>query len=161
MGRQLRDRDDLGGVTPSRRPAEVRFYVDADLLGLAKILVTVRSDVTYPGDPGGEIFRRLRPCCPITDPSTLDRDWLPRVAAANWLILTRDRKIQSHRAEIAAVRDHGARLITLSSDDAKTKFAQLEIVMCRWRDIEQKLALPGPFIYRATRTQLTVVNLDG
>lgn len=31
------------------RPAEVRFYVDQDLLGLAKLLVQVRTDVTYPG----------------------------------------------------------------------------------------------------------------
>jgi hypothetical protein len=32
------------------RPAQVRFYVDADLLGLAKILCAIRSDFTYPGD---------------------------------------------------------------------------------------------------------------
>jgi hypothetical protein len=31
----------------------LRFYIDADLLGVAKILATVRSDVTFPGDPGG------------------------------------------------------------------------------------------------------------
>jgi hypothetical protein len=35
------------------RPARVRYYIDADLLGLAKILVQIRTDVTYPGDPGG------------------------------------------------------------------------------------------------------------
>jgi hypothetical protein len=42
------------------RLAAVRFYIDADLLGLAKILVQVRSDVTYPGDSGGELFKRHR-----------------------------------------------------------------------------------------------------
>jgi hypothetical protein len=31
----------------------VRFYFDADVLGLAKVMVQLRSDVTYPGDPGG------------------------------------------------------------------------------------------------------------
>jgi hypothetical protein len=41
-------------VTRPAKPAIVRFYVDADVLGLAKILVQVRSDVTYPGDPGGD-----------------------------------------------------------------------------------------------------------
>lgn len=62
-------------------------------------------------------------------------------------------------AEISAVREHGARLITLSSDEAKNKFAQLEVVMCRWRDIERHLDEAGPFIYRATRTKLTEVHL--
>jgi hypothetical protein len=33
-------------VTGAARPAIVRFYIDADVLGLAKILVTIRSDVT-------------------------------------------------------------------------------------------------------------------
>jgi hypothetical protein len=36
----------------SLRAAQVRFYVDADLLGLGKILGSLRNDVTYPGDPG-------------------------------------------------------------------------------------------------------------
>ncbi len=35
------------------RPAEIRFYLDADVLGLARVLVQVRSDVTFPGDPAG------------------------------------------------------------------------------------------------------------
>jgi hypothetical protein len=30
----------------------VRFYFDADVLGLAKVMVMLRSDMTYPGDPG-------------------------------------------------------------------------------------------------------------
>ena len=59
-----------GGVSESGghhyRPATVRFYVDADVLGLAKILVQVRADVTYPGDPGGDLFKRRREACPIT-----------------------------------------------------------------------------------------------
>jgi hypothetical protein len=51
------------------KPATIRFYVDADVLGLAKILVQIRPDVTYPGDPGGIVKgHRLRPPCPITDP---------------------------------------------------------------------------------------------
>lgn len=146
-------------MTGHSKIANVRFYIDADLLGLAKILVSVRSDVTYPGDPGGTIYRRTRPPCCVTSPAVLDRDWLPTVAAQNWLIISRDRRIQGHTAEIAAVREHGARLITLSGDDAKNKFAQLEIVMCRWRDIERRLDQPGPFICRATRTQLKEIDL--
>ncbi len=54
------------------KPATVRFYVDADVLGLAKVLVQVRPDVTYPGDPGGVVHGRQRPPCPISSPSVLD-----------------------------------------------------------------------------------------
>ena len=42
------------------RPAQVRIYLDADLLGLGKILASLRNDVTYPGDPGAVIHKRQR-----------------------------------------------------------------------------------------------------
>jgi uncharacterized protein with PIN domain len=141
------------------KPAEVRFYVDADLLGLARVLAKLRHDVTYVGDPGDLIHKRQRSPCPITDPGTKDTVWIPEVARRNWLIITRDRRIQEHRAEIAAVREHGARMIALTSAEAKSVFDQLEIVMCRWRDIERCVMEPPPFIYAATRTGLRRIDL--
>lgn len=133
-------------------PAQVRFYVDADVLGLAKLLVQVRTDVTYPGDPGGVLHKRRRPSCPVTDPCTKDRVWIPQVAAQGWLIITRDSAIQGHSREIGAVYEHGARMVALAGGAARTKFDQLEVVMCNWRQIEHAVTEPGPFIYVATRT---------
>lgn len=77
----------------------------------------------------------------------------------SWLIITRDWHINDHRQEIAAIRDHGARMVTLASKDARTKFAQLEVVMCRWRGIEALLDQSGAFVYEATRTTLRSVPL--
>lgn len=134
------------------RPAAVRFYFDADVLGLALLLGQERVDFTYPGDQGGRIKKRIRPPCPITTPSAPDEEWIPLVAERGWLIITRDRHIQEKRAELHAVRDHGARMVNLASPDASTTWAQLEVVMTRWREIEALLAAPGPFIYIATRT---------
>ncbi len=82
------------------REAQVRLYLDADILGLAKVLTQLRADVTYPGDPGGVVRKRLRPACPITTHATEDSVWIPQVTALGWLIVTRDSKIQSHRAEV-------------------------------------------------------------
>jgi len=78
-------------MTP--RAAQVRIYVDADVLGLGKLLAGLRSDVTYPGDPGAVIHKRQRAPCPITSPDVLDTDWIPQVAARGWLIITRDAMI--------------------------------------------------------------------
>ena len=141
------------------KPATVRFYVDADLLGLAKVLVQVRSDVTYPGDLGGVVHKRERPPCSISSPSVLDPVWIPKVAAQNWLIITRDANIAANRAEIAAVRDSGARMVALTGREAIGTWAQLEVVMAQWRAIDALLSQPGPFIYSATRTRLRPVDL--
>jgi PIN domain-containing protein len=136
------------------KPADVRYYVDADLLGLGRVLAGLRPDVTYPGDPGAVIHKRHRPPCPITSPALKDSEWIPDVSRRGWLIITRDRHIQEHRLEIAAVRDNGARMVALTGDEARSVFDQLEVVMCRWRDIERCLHEPPPFIYAATRTGL-------
>ena len=102
------------------KPAEVRIYIDADLLGLGHVLAGLRPDVTYPGDPGAVIHKRHRPPSPITSPAVKDSEWIPEVARRGWLILTRDRHIQEHRLEIAAVRDHGARMVVLTGEDARS-----------------------------------------
>jgi uncharacterized protein with PIN domain len=147
------------GSVSQTKPAEVRFYIDADLLGLARVLAGLRPDVTYPGDPGAVIHKRLRPPCPITSPDVKDSQWIPEVARRGWLIITRDRHIQEHRLEIQAVRTHGARMIALTGEDANSRFAQLEVVMCRWRDIERCASEAPPFIYSASRTVLRAISL--
>ena len=146
-------------MNPRQRPATVRFYFDADVLGLAKVIVSLRADVTYPGDPGGVVHRRQRPPCSITSPATSDEDWIPETARQGWLIITRDSRIQHHRAELDAVHTSGARMITLASDEARGTWAQLEVFMSQWRAIERRLEEPGPFIYMASRTVLREVSL--
>jgi PIN like domain len=137
----------------SAKPAHVLYYFDADVLGLAKIMVQLRRDSTYPGDPGGPVRgRRVRPACSVTDPETDDEVWIPETARHGWLIITRDRHIQDNRREIEAVRDNGARMITLAGAEATTTFDQMEVLMSNWRAIEDKLEEAGPFIYTATRT---------
>lgn len=142
------------------KPADVRFYCDADILGLAKVLVSLRSDVTYPGDPGGVLHCRKRPRCIVAKPNTPDDVWIPQVAERGWLIITRDSRIQEHRAEIAAVRDYGAKMVALSSKEAGSTWLQLEVVMSQWRRIEALADADGPFIQRAFRSGLSAVKLD-
>jgi len=142
------------------KPATVRFYFDADVLGLAKKVAELRPDVTYPGDPGAIVHRRQRPPCPITSTATLDTVWIAEVARRGWLIVTRDSRIQHHRAELAAVREHDARMVALAGDEAVGTWNQLEVLMCQWRAIEALLGEPTPFVYRATRTTLRAVQIS-
>jgi 3-methyladenine DNA glycosylase Tag len=88
-----------------------------------------------------------------------DTKWIPVVTANQWLIITRDANIAVNRAEIAAVRDNAARMVTLSGRDAVGTWNQLEILMTQWRQIQSLLDQPGPFIYAATRTSIRKVDL--
>jgi len=133
------------------KPALVRFYFDADVLGLGKIIASLRPDCTFPGDPGTRLNGRDRPPCQVTDTAVLDTIWIPVVAKAGLAIITRDSAIQRSR-ELRAVRDARAKMFALSPRDATTKWAQLELLMTRWRDIERKSFDSGPFIVPVSRT---------
>lgn len=137
----------------------VRFYVDADTLGLAKALVLLRPDVTYPGDPGGTVRGRSRSPCPITRTDTPDDAWIPEVARRGWAILTRDRKIQSRVAETAAVIASRARMFAITSQEQLSVWDQLEVLMCNWRRIEERVDEPGPWVVAMTRTGLRDIDL--
>lgn len=138
-----------------------RFYVDADILGLGKILAATRSDVTYPGDPGGSSRDgTVRPPCPVTDPNTKDPVWVPVVAGNGWLIITRDKKMRRRPAEIEAIKANSARVVALSGSGAKSLWGQLELVVANWSRIETLAVETGPFFYRLASKRLTRVELD-
>lgn len=64
------------------------------------------------------------------------------------------------RAELEAVRYHGARMVALAGDEAVGIWNQLEVLICQWRAIEALLGEPAPFAYRATRTTLRAVQMS-
>jgi len=137
----------------------IRYYVDADLLGIAKILTPIRSDMTYPGDPGGLGRDGLpRDPCPI-HPGAKDPDWLPLVAQQGWIVISRDRRQRSKPAERAAITEHSARVVTLDAKRQLSKWDELEILFCQWRAIEALTSAPGPWLYIASRTTLRAFDL--
>ena len=141
------------------KASEVGYYFDADILGLGKLIASLRPDATYPGDPGAMIHKRQRPPCPIELSAVPDPVWIPIVAERGWLIVTRDSRIQTHRAEIDAVMSNRARMVALASPDARGKWQQMETLMRNWQRIEALGDVPGPFIYRATFNGLRSIAL--
>lgn len=141
------------------RDATVRYYFDADILGLAHVVCRMRSDCTYPGDVGATIRRARRPACPITPPATKDHVWIPEVSARGWLAITRDADIRNHPRTIAAMIEHAAKIVILSGPEARSPWGQLEVLMCQWRRIEQVAERPGPLAMRATRSGVRDIGL--
>lgn len=137
-----------------KKEAVVRYYFDADILGLAKVVSKLRPDVTFPGDPGGTVHKRQRGPCPIIFTETKDREWIPTVASEGWIIITRDKRIRDRVAERQAVLDYGAKIFTIASKGNLSDWEKFGILMPRWRDIEKYGSEKGPFIYDVYRTRI-------
>jgi hypothetical protein len=137
-----------------------RWYVDADTLGLAKVLVEVRRDVTFPGDDGRRTRTRWSlPPSPVQDTATPDDVWIPAVARAGLAIITRDRRIETRTSEINAVVSSRARMFAITSDEQLDNWGLLEVVVTQWRHLESAAEEPGPFIYAVTRSGLRRLSL--
>lgn len=137
--------------------AEIRVYVDADLLDVAKALVQVRYDVTYPGDPGDR--NRGRDPCPVTSPSTPDHVWIPEVAAKGWIVIQRDRKMRGRVAERNAILAHGLRVVYLRVRREPSGWRHLDLVVRRWEQIEAVRTMVGPRTFRASHSRWTELPL--
>jgi hypothetical protein len=78
------------------------YFTDENALGLGKLLRrSGREDVVYPGHEN----------LPSVPRGTPDLEWMPIVGKAEFIVLTRDRRIRTRPAELAAYIEHGIRSV--------------------------------------------------
>ncbi|GII75760.1 hypothetical protein Sru01_07420 [Sphaerisporangium rufum] len=137
-----------------------RWYIDADALGLAHVLIRARRDVTFCGDDGQRHHKSwtLAPCL-VQDTATPDDVWIPRVAGAGLAIITRDKHISMRTAEKNAVLAARARMFAITSDESLDAWGMLEVIVTQWRHIEKAATRPGPYIYAVTRSGIREIAL--
>jgi hypothetical protein len=135
------------------------WYVGADALGLAHVLVRARPDVTFPGDDGVRHTAQwsMDPCV-ISDPETGDEVWIPTVTRAGMAIITRDKHIATRTAEKDQVLSAGGRMFAVTSRENLSLWDLVEVVLTQWRKIEVAAREPGPYIYSVTRTAMGKID---
>jgi PIN domain-containing protein len=144
----------------ARKPRTPRWYVDADTLGLAHVLIRSRRDVTYCGDDGKRHNKswEIEPCV-VQDTATPDDVWIPAVTRHGLAIITRDKHIQTRTAEKDQVLAVGARMFAITSPENLDIWGLVEVVVTQWRKMEVAATEPGPYIYALTRTSLSKIPL--
>jgi PIN like domain len=152
------ERDGRGRLTANN--VQPLWYVDADTLGLAYVLVRARPDVTFPGDDGDRHKKSWRmPPCMISDPAMRDDEWIPAVTQAGLAIISRDKRIASRTAEKEAILKAGARMFAIVSPGNLRTWELLSIVVARWGQMERLAEEPGPYIYAVTSTGMHKIDL--
>jgi hypothetical protein len=140
---------------------KARWYVDADTLGLAHVLIRARPDVTFPGDDGIRHRSAWRlPPCVVPDPATRDDLWIPLVAGADLAIITRDKHIATRMAEKAEVLAASARMFAITTPGNLRTWDLLAVVVAQWEKFEFAVEEPGPYIYSVTRSAMSKIDLS-
>jgi hypothetical protein len=137
-----------GGVDPL--PLQP-FYVDASMLGTAKVLAAARPAIYYPGQPG----------CPVTSAAMKDEEWLPIVGEHGWPVIMRDKRIRKRPGERAALIAAGVQVFVLTGAGQSTKWEQLLLVARNWETIERIVRdEPGPGWNTVTASGVRPQDLD-
>lgn len=137
-------------ATPTSLP-DVRFFIDADLLGVGKALARVRKDVVHPGHPR----------CPQIRTDTPDSEWLPLVGESGWIAISRNKRIRYNPVENRLLRRHGVRAIFLTGRSEMTSWDRLVLIVRHWDAIEASLDEPGPWVKALTRNGLGELKMTG
>jgi len=114
----------------------MRFFLDENVLSVARALDAVRGDVCFPGHSA----------LPEVPPGTYDEDWLPVVGRAgkDLVLITRDRKIRRKPAELAAFRANGVRAFFITGKRELGAWDKLGLLVRHWEQIEATIDRNGP-----------------
>ena len=130
-------------------PASLRLFVDENLLGVGKVLERARRDVVHSGHP-------LIPGAPL---GARDTEWIPTVAAAGLIVITRDRRIRTRTAELEKLKQSGLRVFSIAGKQDLTTWGYLVRLVRRWDDIERLIVArgAGPWYMAVHETRVTEV----
>lgn len=138
MGVEAASAEERGGLNESE---DLVYFLDADLLGVAKPLGMIRGDVIYPGHER----------CPTIHQDTKDEDWLAEAGRNGWVVIRRDKHIRSRPGERRAFIAHGLRAFCLTGAGHKSKWDVLTLLVANWPEIERiARETSGPYIYSVT-----------
>ena len=128
-------------------PDNLRFFADESALGVGKAMTIARRDVIHTG-------HALIPEIPF---GTLDPDWMPIVAKRRLIVLCRDARIRTKRAERALFHSEGLRVFWIAGSKDLSNWDNLVRLVRRWGDMEQVIhdRGEGPWFYAVNDTGLT------
>jgi hypothetical protein len=128
---------------------DLAYFVDESLLGLGKVLASVRPDVVHPG-------HRLLPEIPI---GTLDPDWIPIVSKRRLVVIIRDKRIRRKPAELALLHEHALRVFWITGKKDLNNWGYLERVIRHWKALELIVASrgPGPWFWGIDETRVSEI----
>jgi hypothetical protein len=103
------------------------WFVDETSMGLGKSLAIARRDVVHPGHWS----------LPAVPTGTLDTDWMPVVAGLGLVVISRDKRIRTKAAELAAFRAAGLRVFWLAGKRDLATWDALRLVVKSWDRMEE------------------------
>ncbi len=121
------------------------LFVDENMLPVGRAL----DEVSRPS----RVLYAEHPDCPEVPLGTKDVDLLAFIGERQLLLVTRDKKIRTRPAELAAVREHRAKLVVFTGKTDLSPAEGLRIFLSRWDKISKAAsdAGAGPWALSVTK----------
>lgn len=134
--------DAQGGVNPARWPSPI--FLDQSLPKAVRTAFELVHD-----DP--RIMHPDMDDCAINVGDD-DETWLPYVGKKDWIVIMRDKHIETRPGEQDAHMRHGVRSFVLSEAGNMSKWDIVDLLVRRWPRIIEFASdgTPGPWMYSVT-----------
>lgn len=108
---------------PPRKLADVRWYVDEDLIGFGNAMMWARTDtVTCGAAVVADVLPRRIP----------DTEWIPLVATRGWIAITGNRRIRESPVEAPVAQAAAARIVCVHDKRGALSTWDKLVQLARW-----------------------------
>ena len=112
-----------------------RIFVDANLIGVARVLAEEDARILYPGHPAWP-FSQDAP----------DEEWLAYIGKRDGCVILRDKRIRFRPPQRAVLEAHRVRAVVIATSRNLTIAENVALLRRHWKGVEDSLA--GPPAYR-------------
>ena len=123
-----------------------RFFFDASLAGVARVLAMDHPEITYPGNGVWRLPQNAR-----------DEDWLEVVGRKGWCAIIRDKRIRRRPPENAALERFRVRVVNVAVRRNLPLSGYVDLLERNRARLEQVLAEP-PAYYHLTKGGLAKLH---
>lgn len=115
-----------------------RFFFDANLIGVARVMEQTHDRIVYPGHSDWPLNQEEG-----------DDVWLPLVGDRGWCAIFRDQRIRYRRTERAALERHRVRSVVIATRQNLTIAENVDLLEEYWSGVEETFA-SEPALYHLT-----------
>lgn len=133
-----------------RAPVVPKWFVDENMLDIGHAMSSVRKDVVYPGHPAIPSIPRM----------ALDDEWMPVVGEMGLIVFSRDKRLRYKPVERRALEAYSVRVVNLTSGNNLSSWDRLALILRYWSSIEERTAIPGPWLVSLSQNGLHDASLS-
>ena len=126
-----------------------RIFIDASLIGVARVLESHHHGIVYPGHPEWPYSQEAP-----------DEVWLRYVGERGWCAILRDKRIRYRSPQQAALEEYKVRVVVIATSQNLSIEGNVTLLLEYWDQIRESLDGPPSYLHLTQTGLKTMLEYD-